>query len=1086
MLYLASDQRGAESSGHGKQHRLMNATADQPNAFPTDMAYPPGRMSAVPRVLVLCGLAVTAWYLISGVSGQARMVVGNVLFMLLPAVSALVCWRASRSLGAAGRPWIWIGSACLAWGLGSVIWSTYELALDVQPPYPSLADIGYLLFYPLCAVGLAQAIRQPATDGPPPAEVVLDSLLVLLATAALSYTLMLEPILDRGALDGGALLVSLLWQAGTAGLLFLNLAALVWCRELPYRVPLVALLFGSAAFSIANVIYGRLALDGAYEVGSTVDLGWHWGFLLMGVAASLARTRVTAESAAPTTSASRSMSLAPRTAALLLSVATSTALAVGAALQPAADRGVAVAVAVFGLLIAARLTYAARQAAQLSERTRERDRLAAEAAAAEELIQANQALESAERRYRTLVEQLPVAVYTLGFGNDDPAHYVSRYQESLTGHTPDEWTAVPNFWHEVMVPEDRERVVAAIAEQTPDGKSLILEYRQRTRDGRIVWIRDESVVVRDEAGNPLFWQGVKQDVTERKVAEEGLAQERDLLQSLMENVPDLIYFKDRESRFVRLNVPTALNLGCQNPDSAVGKTDIDFYPEGADWVLEEQRLMDEGRSMVDRLVRHVHEDGVERWYLNNKAPVRDHSGAVTGLVGIGRDVTAHKRLEEQLAYQAYHDSLTGLPNRARFFGRLEEALAAEGAPVVILLDLDGFKVVNDSLGHGAGDELLVQVARRLRTQLRPDDTLSRIGGDEFAVLTGEAMTEANACALAERLISSLQTPFSLQDRDTYVSASAGIALAGDGDVSAHRMVREADVALYEGKRQGRSQWALFDARVGAQASSRLQLETELRVGLERRQFELYYQPVVDLQSGHIHGFEALVRWRHPEQGLLAPATFVALAEETGLIGKLGEWVLAEACRQGAAWRAIRPDDPPVVSVNVSPRQFRGTSLSHALWRSLGETGMSPERLHLEVTEAALMEDGHAAAAFLRMLKGLGVRVALDDFGTGYSSLGRLHSLPLDVLKIDRTFVGKLGIDPHAAAIVRAVTSLGHELGLSVTAEGIETDAQWCVAQDLACDHGQGFFIARPMPAIDATHLLSLDRDARQVAGGETP
>jgi diguanylate cyclase (GGDEF)-like protein len=409
-----------------------------------------------------------------------------------------------------------------------------------------------------------------------------------------------------------------------------------------------------------------------------------------------------------------------------------------------------------------------------------------------------------------------------------------------------------------------------------------------------------------------------------------------------------------------------------------------------------------------------------------------------------------------------------------FTERLNDALqrlhGSDAGLAIFLIDLDRFKVVNDSLGHARGDLLLIQAARRLATYLRPDDMLARFGGDEFAILVEEVTIDA-AGSLAERLLSALQEPFHVNGHDVFIGGSIGVVLASTSNQVATRLLRAADVAMYEAKGAGRGRWVLYDERIGDRAAQRLALESQLRHAIEQRQIEVHYQPIIDLATGRIHGFEALARWRHPERGLLSPAAFIAIAEETGLIAQLGDWVLEEACRQAAAWSQMLPADPPLIAVNVSPRQIRSPRFPHTLRRVLGETGLPPLLLELEVTEEVLAGDDSVPNGFLRTLTELGIRLAMDDFGVGYSSLSRMRRLPLQTLKVDRSFVAGLGVDHHATAIVRAVAALARELGIRVTAEGIETREQRRLAAELGCVFGQGFLFAGPLDSDQATTFL---------------
>jgi diguanylate cyclase (GGDEF)-like protein len=438
--------------------------------------------------------------------------------------------------------------------------------------------------------------------------------------------------------------------------------------------------------------------------------------------------------------------------------------------------------------------------------------------------------------------------------------------------------------------------------------------------------------------------------------------------------------------------------------------------------------------------------------------------------GIFRDVTAHRTLERQLEHQASHDPLTGLPNRALYMDRLAAALAraagARHACAVLLLDLDGFKHLNDSLGHDHGDRLLVSVARRLRRCLRGEDTVARLGGDEFAILLEEVGDLSEALRVAERVAAALRVPVQLAEQEVFAGASIGIALSSSADDRPEDLLRFADVAMYRAKETGKGCYEVFYPGMHEQALERLRVETDLRRGLEREEFRVHYQPIVAVESSRIVEVEALLRWEHPERGLVPPGEFIPLAEETGLIVPLGRWVLREACRQARHWHEAHPHHPPLaMSVNLSSRQLRQPGLVDDIAAALRETGLAPQYLQLEITEHVVMGNAPAMVSRLRRLKDLGVRLAIDDFGTGYSSLSYLKRFPVDTLKIDKAFVGDLGAAAGGedAAIVQAVLSLAHTLGLAVTAEGAETAAALDRLRALGCDLAQGYHIARPLP-----------------------
>jgi diguanylate cyclase (GGDEF)-like protein len=427
-------------------------------------------------------------------------------------------------------------------------------------------------------------------------------------------------------------------------------------------------------------------------------------------------------------------------------------------------------------------------------------------------------------------------------------------------------------------------------------------------------------------------------------------------------------------------------------------------------------------------------------------------------------------LQEQLHHQAYHDPLTGLANRALFTDQIREALAAEEAIAVMFIDLDDFKTVNDSLGHAAGDELLTSVASRLQACLRPEDVTARFGGDEFAVMVKEPKdTEAAAVAVARRIMHAFSEPVSVGTESVSVYVSAGIAVSPGSEMSAEELIRNADVAMYVAKESGKGRFSVFHPSMGTAVLERHGLKEELRLAIEREQLRLYFQPIVDLDTGLTVATEALVRWEHPRRGLVAPSEFVPLAEETGLILSLGQWVLEEACQQARDWEDDHESEI-AVHVNLSAVELRDRNLTERVRATLDRTGLDPRRLVFEITETLLLDDADTVRNTLAELRDIGVRFALDDFGTGYSSLSYLHTLPLDMLKVAKSFVDGLGRGGREASFVRMIIELARTLGMSVIAEGIETAEQANALAALRCEYGQGFHLGRPSPVRQALHL----------------
>ena len=428
------------------------------------------------------------------------------------------------------------------------------------------------------------------------------------------------------------------------------------------------------------------------------------------------------------------------------------------------------------------------------------------------------------------------------------------------------------------------------------------------------------------------------------------------------------------------------------------------------------------------------------------------------------------RLNEE---QAFKDSLTGLPNRRLFRDRVGHTLARAGrrpgASAVLFVDLDKFKDVNDTLGHPAGDQLLTSVADRLRAAVRPGDTVARLGGDEFAILAEDVVSEADAAGLAGRLLETLSTPFSLRGREIMVGASVGVALSAPGD-TVDVLLRNADVAMYNAKNAGRACFRVFEDDMHAAVVRRIELENSLRRAAEDGQFELYYQPIFALTTGRLAGFEALLRWNHPVRGLLGPAEFLPLAEETGAIVPLGAWVLQEACRQARTWNDRHPNQPLTMAVNLSPRQLFEPGISDVVAGALQGAGLDPASLVLELTEGVFLDDAPAVVTRLRNLKGLGVQLAIDDFGTGYSSLSYLRRLPIDILKVDKIFVDDVAGNADESAVVRAIIKLAQTLELTIVAEGVEAGEQATRLRELGCHAGQGYWFAKPL-SVDGVNAL---------------
>jgi diguanylate cyclase (GGDEF)-like protein/PAS domain S-box-containing protein len=476
--------------------------------------------------------------------------------------------------------------------------------------------------------------------------------------------------------------------------------------------------------------------------------------------------------------------------------------------------------------------------------------------------------------------------------------------------------------------------------------------------------------------------------------------------------------------------------------------------------------------------RMVHEDGEYRWVLTRGLAVRDETGHAVRAAGSQTDITQRKAAEDRLLHDAFHDALTGLPNRALLIDRLEQAIMRKRRRsyphfAVLFLDLDDFKVVNDSLGHQTGDQLLIALSRRLEKFLRQGDTIARLGGDEFVILVDEIDDCKHVLNLADRALEELQHPFLVNGHELVTTASIGIAFSGLSSESAETLLRDADIAMYQAKSRAKAGYVVFDEAMHTSAMLRMKLEADLRQAAIRREFELRFQPIVSLQTGRIACFEALLRWNNPERGMVGPDEFIPVAEETRLILPLGLWVLRAAAEQLRHWQASYWMNPPLtMSVNLSPRQFFQSDLVYQIERILMETGLDARCLRLEITESAIMEDVETALTALSRLKSLGIRLAIDDFGKGYSSLSYLHQFPCNVLKIDRSFISRMGANGENTQIARTIIALAQGLELEVVAEGIETEHQLAHLRNLGCQYGQGYLFSHPLTSEAAEELLA--------------
>jgi diguanylate cyclase (GGDEF)-like protein/PAS domain S-box-containing protein len=637
--------------------------------------------------------------------------------------------------------------------------------------------------------------------------------------------------------------------------------------------------------------------------------------------------------------------------------------------------------------------------------------------------------------------------------------------------------------------EDRPAHDRGIAALCQTGVSYDAEARYVRGDGTIVWARSSaSIAAVDGAGRPTRLVAIVQDITERKAAEAALRASEEMLRLALEAGRIGVYRRDHITGLLHCGSETKRMHGFSadtEPVPAEAWLSILVPEDRAKLAVDMRLTYAERRPAVEYEYRYNHPTEGIRHVETRSSIEYDEAGRPTESIGVMIDVTDRRAAEARIAHLAHHDSLTDLPNRSLFHIRLDEALARARrgeAFALFCLDLDHFKFVNDTLGHPVGDALLKAVTQRLQILVRPTDTVARLGGDEFAILQSDLEQAADATALAGRIIAAIAAPFDIEGHHIVIGISVGVSLAPADGMDADQLLRNADMALYAAKAADRGCLRFFEPEMDMLMQARRALELDLRRALDTKAFELFYQPVIAVSDGTLRGLEALLRWRHPTRGLVAPDRFIPLAEAVGLIVPIGEWVLHHACAAAAAWPGA-----PRVAVNVSAVQFGSKTLVDNVAAALRESGLDPERLELEITETALLQDTEANLETLHRLRALGVRIAMDDFGTGYSSLSYLLRFPFTKVKIDRAFIANLGHARESSAIVGAVIGLCTSLNMSTSAEGVESASQLAELARIGCSEAQGHFVSPACPADEIPAVierLARPREARVLMGAE--
>ncbi len=693
----------------------------------------------------------------------------------------------------------------------------------------------------------------------------------------------------------------------------------------------------------------------------------------------------------------------------------------------------------------------------------------------------SQRLQDRGKMLDSLMENLDGLVYCCLPDEQWTMVFVSSGCVGLTGYSPQELLYNRKISYESMThPEDREYIRQQIGNALRNESRFSIEYRIFRADGKVRWVWERGVGVYDDDGTVIAVEGFIQDISHKKQQEQALRDAETRYRSIFENAVEGIFQTSLTGQYLDANPSLARIYGYASREELMDdliniQTQLYVDPNRRD---DFKMLMDMNGRVHNFESEVYRKDGQMIWISENARSVTNDLGEILYYEGTVEDITERRHYEEKIRHQATHDSLTGLPNRYLLEDRLQQAInyaeRYHTKLAVAFIDLDQFKHINDTLGHDAGDQLLLTVAERLTVLVRDSDTVVRLGGDEFVILLSSVHKTEDITHTLQRILASIAQPVALNGMDFNISCSIGVSIYPEDGVQANVLLKNADSAMYKAKQSGRNNFQFFTRKLNAILQERMDIERRLRNAVKKEELLLHYQPKIDLADNRINGAEALIRWRPEGGAMISPARFIPVAEETGLIGEIGDWVLATACMQSQAF-AKKLGHPILVSVNISPRQFHKKGLAQHVAGVIARTGADPASIELEITESTLAEDMAAFIDTLHELKAVGVKLAIDDFGTGYSSMTYLKDFPVDRLKIDQGFVYNLEQTPANEAILNAIVTLGRNLGLKVIAEGVETEYQRNFLKDIGCHELQGYFYSKPLAITDFENLILKNR-----------